>query len=324
MYESHFGLCHRPFRPIPDNESYYPATSHEQALARVLGELRDEEGLALLTGEPGTGKTLLGYCLLDRIGEEAETAFLLNSHFRDAHGLLQAILFDLTLPHQGPEHELRLALTDHLIKGYEAGRRTVLVIDEAQHLTIEILEELRMLGNLEGRQGKAIQVVLLGLPSVGELLGQGALASFQQRLATRVGLLPLDYHESADYLVHRLRWAGGKPERIITDEALEILARGGKGIPRLLNRLAHQALMLAFGNEATQVDAEAALGALEARGLSGDENQGETGEAGLNSTIEPTLETETSGDSVLVLESPVSVEKEVPSRRLFASPRRPA
>src|SRR5437016_6216605 len=140
MYESHFGLQQRPFGPTPDTAYYYPATGHERALAQLLQALGEDEGLALLTGAPGTGKTLLCHGLLERLGPTILSAFLTNSHVRDLTGLLQAILFDLSLPYEGrSEQELRLALTDVLLKNYGAGQRTVLVIDEAQHLTPELL-----------------------------------------------------------------------------------------------------------------------------------------------------------------------------------------
>src|SRR5437016_6012624 len=132
MYETHFGLRQRPFRAIPNKECYYPATSHEHVLAQLIEAIHDDEGLALLTGEPGTGKTLLCHCLLERLGTGTTSAFLTNSHVHDRTGLLQAILFDLSLPYEGrSEQELRLALTDFLLKNYGTGQRTVLVIDEA-------------------------------------------------------------------------------------------------------------------------------------------------------------------------------------------------
>src|SRR5262249_23606747 len=119
MYESHFGLRERPFPPTPDHAFYYPATSHERALARLLQGLTDGEGLLLLTGPPGTGKTFLCHCLLDRLPTGISTAFLTNSHLTDRASLLQAILFDLSLPYQDrSEQDMRLALTDHLLSTY--------------------------------------------------------------------------------------------------------------------------------------------------------------------------------------------------------------
>ena len=124
MNETHFGLRQRPFPAMADNDFYYPATCHELALAQLQQAILDDEGFALLLGEPGTGKTILCHCLLDRLGETVSSAFLTHSHFPDRAGLLQAILYDLSLPHEGrSEQELRLALTDLLLKNHEAGRR---------------------------------------------------------------------------------------------------------------------------------------------------------------------------------------------------------
>jgi type II secretory pathway predicted ATPase ExeA len=263
MYEAHFGLRARPFRPTPDAGSYYPATGHEQALARLQAALAEEEGMVLLTGLPGTGKTLLCHCLLERLGDGYTFAFLTNSHVGDAAGLLQAILHDLSLPYEGRgEQELRLALTDYLLKSYAEGRRTLLIADEAQNLLHEALEELRLLGNLEGRHGKALQVLLVAQPDLAESLRQPVFAALRQRLAVRVQLDPFTKDEAADYLMHQIRAAGGRPEELFADEALAVLARASGGVPRLLNRAAHQALGLAHGADMAQVDAEVAVEAL--------------------------------------------------------------
>jgi general secretion pathway protein A len=268
MYNSHFGLRQRPFPATPDPARYYPATSHERALARLLHGLADGEGLLVLTGPPGSGKTLLCHCLLERLGSEVATAFLTNSHVTDRAGLFQAILYDLSLSYEGrSEQEMRLILTDHLLKSFAAGKRTVLLIDEAQHLTVDLLEELRLLGNLEARTGKAVQVVLVGQPSLLETLRAPELTGLRQRLAVRAELQPLALQEAADYLLHHVRVAGGKPERVFADEALEIIAQQGKGVPRLLNQAAHQALLLASDAGAAEVDAEVALEALDMLGL---------------------------------------------------------
>jgi type II secretory pathway predicted ATPase ExeA len=276
MIEAHFGLRRRPFPASPDHACYYPATSHEVALARLLGGLTDGEGVLVLTAGPGLGKTLVGHCLLDRLGvrpgepESVEAVFLTNTHVRDRVGLLQAILFDLSLPHEGSsEQEMRLALIDHLLRHYAGGNRTVLLIDEAQHLSVELLEELRMLGNLEGQAGKAVQVVLIGQPELLDTLGRPELASLRQRVAVRATLEPLGVEEAADYLLHHLRAAGGRAEQVLGDEALELLARNTHGVPRLLNQAAHQALRLA-AEAGEAVDVEAALEALTLLGLPGE------------------------------------------------------
>jgi type II secretory pathway predicted ATPase ExeA len=234
----------------------------------LLQAQADDEGLCLLTAAPGMGKTLVCHVVLERLGAEVASAFLTNSHCRHRLGLLQAILFDLSLPHEGRgEQELRLALTDSLLKSYADGRRTILVVDEAHHLASDLLEELRLLGNLEAGEGKALRVILVAQPSIAATLGRPELAALRQRLAVRVQLEPLDVEESADYLLHQVRAAGGRPNAVLSDEALEIIARGGQGVPRLLNQAAHQALLLAHAAGARQVDAEAALEALPLVGL---------------------------------------------------------
>jgi type II secretory pathway predicted ATPase ExeA len=268
MYPSHFQLRQRPYPATPDPARYYPATSHERAIARLLNALNEGEGVAVLTGEPGTGKTLLCHCLLERLGAEVNAVFLTNSHVGDRAGLLQAILYDLSLPYQGrSEQDMRLALTDHLLRSYQEGRSTVLIVDEAQHLTPDLLEELRLLGNLEARAGKALQVVLVGQPALLETLRHPELAGLAQRVAVRAHVQPLALQEAADYLLHHVRVAGGRPEQLFADEALELLSRQTRGVPRLLNQGAHQALGLAAEAGAAQVDAEAALEALSLLGL---------------------------------------------------------
>lgn len=268
MDGSHFGLTRRPFSETPDSECYYPATGHERALAVLLEAIASGDGIVLLTGDVGLGKTLVCHQLLERLGPDIATIFLTNTHFRDRAGLLQATLYDLSLPYEGlSEQELRLKLTDVLLKSYSEGRKTLLLIDEAQLLAADLLEELRLWGNLEARGRKAVQIVLVAHPRIAETLRQPKLESLSQRLVTRARLEPLNEHESADYVVHHLRAAGGHPEKILTDEALEILARGARGIPRLLNQACHRALTLADSTGATCADAEVALEALAALGL---------------------------------------------------------
>ncbi|HTU92904.1 MAG TPA: AAA family ATPase [Gemmataceae bacterium] len=277
IYPTHFQLRQRPFPATPDPARYYPATSHERAIARLFGGLADGEGVMTLTGAPGTGKTLLCHCLLERLGpanpkrqqgDALSIAFLTNGRAGNRAGLLQAILYDLSLPYEGRgEQELRLALTDHLLRSYEEGRGILLVLDEAQHLTPDLLEELRLLGNLEARSGKALQVILVGQSGLLETLRRPQLSALWQRVAIRAEIEPLPLQEAADYLLHHLRIAGGRPERLFDDEALELLCRQTRGVPRLLNQSAHQALRLAAEAGAAQVDAEATLEALTQLGL---------------------------------------------------------
>ena len=272
MYETRFGLKRRPFSPMPDSSLYYPSTPHEEALAPLLRALRDDEGLAVLVGEPGTGKTLLGHILLERTAD-SENAFLGHSQFADRRSLLQTILFDLGLPHDDDvsEQTLRLRVIEHALKTAASGKRLICVVDEAHHLSVDLLEELRLLGNLEAGR-KAFQVVCLAQPALLDTLKQPKMASWNQRLAVRMSLAALTADESHDYLRHQIKMVGGRPESVFEDEALDVLATGARGIPRLLNQSAHQALQLADAGDLRRVDAECAAEALARLGLDQTEN----------------------------------------------------
>jgi type II secretory pathway predicted ATPase ExeA len=308
MYETHFGLRQRPFPAVADSDYYYPATSHERALAQLQQAIEDDECFALLIGKPGTGKTKVCHGLLDRLGETVSNAFLTHSRFPNRASLLQALLYDLSLPHEGlSEQELRLALTDFLLKNHQAGRRTLLVLDEAQHLSPDLLEELRLLGNLEGRAGRAFQAILAAQPAILDTLRLPELAALSQRMAVCARLEPLGVH----------------------------VARGTQGIPRLLNRAMHQALTMAFAAEAALVDAEAALESLGSLGL-GEREEGPIASANpLEARQEPNevSESEASSKPALALQDSgeenqrrpaLSLQDPGASRRPFASPRRPA
>ena len=263
MYETHFGFRQRPFRPVPDTSCYYPATSHEQALTRLQQALAEEEGLVLLTSGPGLGKTLLCRCLLKRLGEEVVSAFLTNSHFSSRAGFLQAILFDLSLPFEGrSEQALRLALTDYLLTQYASGKKTILIVDEAQYLTADLLEELRLLGNLEARQGKALQVVLAAQPFLSETLGLAELASFRQRLAVRLALEPMNVDEAADYLVHRAADGGGPAPGHHGRRGSGPAGPGGRGYSATTESSSPPGSVPDLHGRRHQVDAEAVLEAL--------------------------------------------------------------
>src|SRR5262249_59154272 len=175
--------------------------------------------LLLITGNAGTGKTLVTRRLLERLDDRVRTVLLTNSHFTCNSDLLQAILFDLGLPYQGlTEQVARLAVTESCLDYFPDAGQTLIVIDEAHHLSADVLEELRLLSNLEGKDGKAIQVLLVALPEIEATLDKPALAALRQRLTVQVHLELLDSDESVDYLRHQLLAAGGNPDRLFGDD----------------------------------------------------------------------------------------------------------
>lgn len=288
-----FGMRYRPFRSSPDCASYYPATGHEQVLARLYEAVVGEDGLMLVAGEPGTGKTLLAHRLLGRLGGSYVSLLLCNTHINTRLELYQALLFDLGLPYQGQsEQELRLRFTEAVLESFGRGKPTLIIVDEAHHLSPDLLEELRLLGNLEAASGKAVQVLLLAQPSILGTLQDSRLAALRQRLVVRLWLEPLDLEESCDYVLAQLRMAGAKAEQRITTEALELIGRTAHGVPRVINQIAAASLHLAASADVPKVDAEVVLEALASLGL----EPVTTTDAALGSPNEPT---ETAGPFLL-------------------------
>ncbi len=263
MIVEHFGLKANPFHSLPNTAGYYPATSQERALECVHRGLSRQESILLLTGETGLGKSLLCHCLLRR--STSSSAYLTNSHLSDRVALYQSILYDLGISHsEEREQPLRLLLTDHLLSTWAQSGATLLVVDEAHLLSDDLLEELRLLSNLESEHGRAIQILLVGQSVLESRLESPSLASLQQRLAVRASLSPMPLDESMDYLNHRIRFSGGKPEKVMEAEALELIAKAGRGVARVLNQLAYHSCEMACEIKAPVVDVEIVMETLTA------------------------------------------------------------
>lgn len=268
MNLAQFGLKQRPFRPTPDTEAFYPSPVHELALHGLRSAYASRDALALIDGEPGTGKTLVALKFLESLPEDVARVLIPAPRFGRPADFFQAILFDLGAEYRGlNEQELRLSVTEQFLNHLSTGKPTVVVIDEAQHLTAEVLEEIRLLGNLETRSSKAVFFVLVAQPQLRERLTRPEYAALTQRIATRVRLEPLDREESARYVWHQLEIAGTDPNRVITEEALNFLTAHGKGIPRVLNQAASLAFGLSGSIGAKSVDVEALAEALTQLGL---------------------------------------------------------
>jgi len=247
MYTAFYGLREKPFALSPDPRFLFLAESHREALAHLLYGIEQGEGFIAITGEVGTGKTTLCRTLLGRLGADTEVAFLFNPKL-SALELLQSIHVELGLPGTATSWRVLVEeLNRFLVARKEEGKRVLLIIDEAQNLEADTLEQIRLLSNLETETSKLIQIVLLGQPELDEKLDAPELRQLRQRITVRWRLGALDAPETAEYVRHRLRIAAGGVRDFVSDTALRELRRVSGGIPRLVNVLCDRSLLAGYG-----------------------------------------------------------------------------
>jgi type II secretory pathway predicted ATPase ExeA len=275
VYWSHFGLERQPFRPAVDPDAYFPSPTHEEALAALAAGFARRDPIVSIDGRMGVGKSLVARKWLEHLLPDVQRVVLPNACAERPAALHQAILFDMGKPYQGlTDPELRLAVTGHLLDAASQGNYPiVLVLDEAQHLSQTAIEELRLLGNLETRQGAVIFTVLVAQSSLREALRQPAYELFAHRVAVHATVVPLTLAESLDYIKQQISAVGGVPEKLIDDSAMSLLAGACEGIPRILNRASALAMELAASAKAEQVDVEAGLEALARLGLTASDDE---------------------------------------------------
>lgn len=257
MYEAFFGLREKPFALTPNTEFLVQLAPYQACLNLLRVALGEGEGFIKVTGEVGTGKTLLCRALLNLLdGERYQLAYLPNPCLSPLE-LRQALARELRIEGVDnlQDHALLDALQIRLIELAAAGKSCVLLIDEAQALPAETLEALRLLTNLETEQRKLLQVVLFGQPELDVTLARHEFRQLLQRITFSYRLRPLDVRDTQRYLQERLAVAGYRGEPLFAPRAIRLLVRGSSGIPRLLNILAHKALMAAFGDGSRQVAA---------------------------------------------------------------------
>jgi general secretion pathway protein A len=276
MYETHFGLRIKPFAVTPNPRFLYPSRAHREALAALVYGVKHRRGFIGLVGEVGTGKTTLLRALLDSLNVSVRTALITHTTI-NREDLLWMILNELLIPNAGLSRvEMLQALHDFVIAELESGNfPPLLIVDEAQNLDDEILEEIRLLTNLEIGDTKLLQVVLSGQPELEQKLARPHLRQLGQRMAVRARLGPLDREETAAYVYHRLGVAGARDLRLFTRAALRRVWLRTGGFPRLINIVCEQALVNAFGanrdtvNEALVEEAAHDAGLDQAPGSSG-------------------------------------------------------
>ncbi|VEF25130.1 Putative general secretion pathway protein A [Shewanella baltica] len=254
MYKAFYGLSDNPFSIAPNPHYLFLSDRHREALAHLTYGLGETGGFVLLTGEVGTGKTTVSRCLLGQLPDNTDTAFILNPSLTELE--LLAMLCDELKISYGDNPTLK-QLTDHLsrflLDNHSKGRNTVLIIDEAQHLRPEVLEQLRLLTNLETDTKKLLQVILIGQPELQLLLKRQELRQLAQRITARYHLLPLNEDEIALYVLHRLQVAG-RFEPLFTRKAVKVLQKYSGGIPRLINLLCERSLMAGYAQSRVPID----------------------------------------------------------------------
>lgn len=254
MYNHHFGLAEAPFSIAPDPRYLYLSEQHREALAHLAYGIGDHGGFVVLTGEVGTGKTTVCRCLLQQVPDHLDIAVIVNPKL-DSHELLQTICEELGVfaDEDMSSKQLIDALNDFLLSTHARGRNAILIVDEAQNLSPDVLEQLRLLTNLETNERKLLQLILLGQPELNAILAQPSLRQLAQRITARYHLRPLTRDEVAGYIEHRLAIAGGR-EHLFNDAAMKAIHRYSKGIPRLVNLLCDRALLGVYAQSGSSVD----------------------------------------------------------------------
>lgn len=262
MYADFFGFTEKPFKLVPDPAYLYLSQSHEEALAHLVFSLSQGDGFVIITGEVGTGKTTLCRVFLDRLDINTEAAYIFNPKL-DAVRLLSTINAEFRLPSRSRDtRELVDALNTYLLEQKSAGKTVVLVIDEAQNLSHEVLEQLRLLSNLETTRDKLLQIILVGQPELGHILASHELRQLRQRITLNCQLMPLTYPETEAYIHHRLDIAG-QPGHVRFDRAvLKTVYKYSGGIPRLINIACDRALLSAFTQNRPRVTRRIARNAI--------------------------------------------------------------
>jgi type II secretory pathway predicted ATPase ExeA len=247
MYQRFFNLRESPFNVNPDPRYLFMTRQIQEALAGLTYGIQNRKGFILLTGEVGTGKTTLVNRLLDWLrGQRVATAFIFNSQLQVSH-LFDFMMADFEIPYDSREKsQVLLRLNQWLLERYRAGETAVLIVDEAQNLSGELLEEIRLLTNLETTTEKLLQIVLAGQPELEEKLKSPQLRQLRQRITLRCRTSALSLEETYGYIAERLRIAGANGEPIFSKEAIQTVHLYSRGIPRVVNLLCEHAMINAY------------------------------------------------------------------------------
>ena len=247
MYKEYFMLHDLPFSISPDPAFLYMSAKHREALAHLVYGVNSDSAFILLTGEVGTGKTTVCRCMLDQLPENCDTAFIMNPRLTEEE-LLASICEDIGIEYEAASASVKHLvdrINNHLLKSHAAGRRTLLIIDEAQNLSPSVLEQLRLLTNLETNRCKLLQIILIGQPELDKMLRRPELRQLSQRITARFHLEPLSRKDISNYVGHRLAVAGANHE-LFSSSVLKRLFSLSGGVPRIMNIICDRALLGAY------------------------------------------------------------------------------
>ncbi|NOX08829.1 MAG: AAA family ATPase [Gammaproteobacteria bacterium] len=256
MYESFYGLKEKPFSLLPDPSFLYMSSKHRMALVMLEYGLMNQAGFTVISGGIGTGKTTLIRHLLNNMDQEHTVGLLSNTHSSFGE-LLQWILLSFGIKHTGDDKaSMYQDFINFVINEYAHKRRTVLIVDEAQNMSAETLEELRMLSNVNADKDQVLQIILVGQKELRETLQRPDLVQFAQRVASDYHLEGLSEEETATYIRHRLTVVGATDEGIFDDAACKEVYRNTGGVPRLINLLCDTALVYGFAEQTDHISAD--------------------------------------------------------------------
>jgi general secretion pathway protein A len=263
MYLQFYGLRERPFDPTPDPKFLYQSTHHREALAELMYGVGERRGFVVLTGEVGTGKTLLLRTLLARLDREIPVAYVHNTAL-GIEGLVEYMLQDWGVKSGAATHAQRLfELNEFLIEQHRHGQSPVLIIDEAQNLSVPTLEAVRLLSNFETDSAKLVQILLVGQPELRRKLNSPELRQLRQRIGLRYHIGPLPPDEVRPYIRHRLRIAGAADGNLFSDAATERIAAYSEGIPRIVNIVCDHCLLSGYVDSKRRIDPAAVAEAID-------------------------------------------------------------
>ena len=257
MYETFYNLREKPFNLTPDPRFIYFTEKHCEALANLVYGIRERKGILVLTGEAGTGKTTMINALLDTLERTGVLSAFIFNPLLTATEFFEYLLSDMNLKGDfRSKSQVLIKLNSLLLERYRQGQITVLIIDEAQNLSPEVLEEVRMLTNLETSTEKLLQIVLVGQQELNLKLNSPSLRQLKQRISLRCSLLPLTLHETKEYIRTRMEIAGLPDQQVFSDAVIAEIYRCSDGIPRLINTVCDNALVTGYACEKNAIDVE--------------------------------------------------------------------